>query len=74
MTKDWGEVNFDTSNNELPIELCRYDGSEESMNDCTRVMCENLAVQRGEDGTYPGQMIMVSLWARLIEAERAALR
>lgn len=51
--------------------LCTYDGSQESLDNCVAVMCENLAIQKKEDGQYPGEMILVTLWARILQLEAA---
>lgn len=57
--------------------LCTYDGTQESMDNCVAMMCANLGIELKEDGEYPGEMIMVALWARILQlqgfAEKTAL-
>lgn len=54
--------------------LCVYDGSQKSIDNCVKVMCENLGIEQ-KDGAYPAEMIMVVLWARILQLqERAQIR
>ncbi len=68
------EIIFTIGDIDKAIELCRYDGSQESKDHCVNAMCINLGISLDPDLQYPGEIIMVALWARILGLERDLYR